>query len=102
LKIAPESKAFLVWLFTDLRKDLAERASEGGQGSPDPEEAVGQLAIFDALLTGLARGEAPDDEAVRQYVSGLAKSADQENEYERVLREHRALTELDDALAQRG
>lgn len=101
-QIAPDSKEFLVWLFNDLRKDLAERADEGGKGNPDPETAAPQLAIYDALLTGLARGETPDDETVRQYVSGLAKSADEENEYERVLREHRALTELDKALAKRG
>lgn len=101
-QIAPESKEFLVWLFNSLRKDLAERAAEGGKGNPDPEKAAPQLAIFDALLTGLAGGEMPDDEAVRQYVAGLAKSADEGNEYERVMREHRALAELDDALAQRG
>jgi len=102
LEIAPESKEFLIWLFNDLRKDLAERADEGGRGNPDPGKAAPQLAIFDALLTGLAWGEAPDDEAVRQYVAGLAKSADEENEYERIMREHQALAELDDALAKRG
>jgi hypothetical protein len=99
LKIAPESKAFLVWLFTDLRKDLAERAGEGGQGSPDPEKAARQLAIFDALLTGLARGEAPDDEAVREYVTGLAKATDEANGYKQAALEHRAFGELIGALA---
>jgi hypothetical protein len=57
------------------------------------------LAIFDALLTGFAKGEAfPDDERVRRYVAELARATDEENEYERVSREHRALAELDDAL----
>jgi hypothetical protein len=99
LKIAPESKEFLVWLFNDLRKDLAERADEGGKGNPDPETAAPQLAIYDALLTGLARGEAPDDEAVREYVTGLAKATDEANSYEQAVLEHDALTELRDALA---
>jgi hypothetical protein len=100
LEIAPESKAFLIWLFTGLRKDLAKRADKGGQGSPDPEKAARDLAIFDALLTGLAQGEAfPGDERVRRYVVELARAADEENEYERVSLEHRALAELGDALA---
>jgi hypothetical protein len=99
-QIAPESEEFLIWLFTDLRKDLAERAGTEGQGSPDPETATRNLAIYDALLTGLSGdGELPDDEAVRRYVAGLAQATDKENEYERVSLEHRALAELDDALA---
>jgi hypothetical protein len=101
LKIAPESNAFLVWLFTDLRKDLAERADEGGRGSPDPEKAARQLAIFDALLTGLAQREAlPDDEAVREYVTGLAKATDEVNGYKQAALEHRAFGELIGALAE--
>ncbi len=101
MKIASESKAFLVWLFTDLRKDLAERADEVGQGSPDPEKAARQLAIFDALLTGLAQREAlPDDEAVREYVTGLAKATDEANGYKQAALEHRAFGELIGALAE--
>ena len=87
--INSESKEFLVFLFTDLRKNLDERgprASEEG-------------AIFDALLDGLNRGFFPDDEKLREYVAGLGESTDKENEYERVSLEHRALGELGDALA---
>jgi hypothetical protein len=88
--IGPESKEFLVFLFTDLRQNLDERgprASEEG-------------AIFDALLDGLSQGFFPDDEKLREYVAGLKKSTDKENEYERVSLEHRALGELGDALAE--
>jgi hypothetical protein len=103
LEIAPESKAFLVWLFTDLRKDLAERAEETTQGSPDPEKAARDLAIFDSLLTGLAQGGAfPDDEGLREYVIGLAKATDEANEYEQAALEHRALAELVQALTAPG
>jgi hypothetical protein len=63
-QIAPDSKEFLIWLFTGLRNDLANRAGAEGQGSPDPDQAARGLAIFDALLTGLEQGKAPDDEAV--------------------------------------
>lgn len=99
MEIAPESKAFLVWLFTDLHKDLAERAGETGQGSPDPEKAAGELAIFDSLLAGLAQGGVfPDDDALREYVAGLAKATDEANEYEQATLEHDALAELVAAL----
>lgn len=101
-QIAPDSKEFLTWLFTSLRDDLANRARAEGQGSPDPDKATRDLAIFDALLTGLKQGELfPDDEAVRCYVAELAKATDDQNEYERVSLEHRALRELRDALGAR-
>lgn len=99
MEIAPGSKAFLVSLFTDLRKDLADRADAEGQGSPNPEKAARELAIFDALLAGLAQGEAlPDDEAVSRYVAELAEATDEENGYQQSALEHRALTELVAAL----
>jgi hydrogenase/urease accessory protein HupE len=76
-------------------QDLAERAEETGQGSPEPAKAARELAIFDALLSGLAQGdEFPDDEVVREYVIGLAKATDEANEYEQAALEHRALAEL--------
>lgn len=88
-QIAPESKEFLVFLFTDLRKDL----EEGQAGTAE------KAAIYDALLDGLKEGRFPDDEALRKYVSGLAKATDEENGYEQAVLEHRALAELSDALA---
>jgi len=103
LGITPESKAFLVWLFTDLRKDLGERVEEGGQGSPDPKKAARELAIFDSLLAGLAQGDAfPNDDALREYVIGLAKATDEANEYEQAALEHRAFAELVGALPASG
>jgi hypothetical protein len=100
LEIAPESRAFLIGLFTDLRKDLADRASAEGRGSLDPEEAARDLAIYEALLAGLAQQEPfPSDEATRQYVIGLAKATDEANGYERAVLEHRALAELERALS---
>jgi hypothetical protein len=98
-KIAPASSAFLVWLFTDLRDDLKERMRNGGKSGPDPEQSGRELAIYEALLAGLAQGGAfPEDEAVREYVTGLAMAADKENEYERVALEHQAFSELAEAL----
>lgn len=89
--ISPESKEFLILLFTDLREGLNEM--EPG--------AVEQKAIFDALLDGLARGEFSADSRLGAYVAGLAEATDRENEYERVSLEHRALGELGDVLARK-
>lgn len=87
-QIAPDSRKFLIGLFTDLRDDL-----EGQSGSS------GTAAIYDALLAGLEGGEFPDDERVREYVAGLARATDEENGYAQAVLEHRALAELGDALA---
>lgn len=97
--IAQRSRAFLVETFTDLRDDLESRLREGGPGGPDPENANRDLAIYEALLAGLAQREAfPDDEAVREYVGGLAKATDEANGYEQAALEHRAFSELVAAL----
>lgn len=102
-QIAPESKAFLIWLFTDLRSDLADQTDAGGPTGPDPENVARTTAIFDALLSALdGDGDLPDDERVREYVAELAKATDEENEYAQAALEHRALAELGDALAKRG
>jgi len=86
-------------MFTDLRDDLAEQARAGGQAGPDPEQATRDLATYDTLLAGLTGREAfPDDERVRQYVTGLMRSTDEENGYEQAVLEHRALAELAAAL----
>ena len=98
--IAPQSRAFLVEMFTDLRADLESQVREGGKGSPSPGEAARKLATYEALLAGLAQREAfPDDEAVRQYVAGLAKATDEVNGYEQAALEHQAFAELVAALA---
>ena len=87
-QIAPESKEFLIALFTDLRNDLDER--ERG--------AAEKAATYDALLDALSSGVFPDDEALREYVTGLAEATDGENRYEQAVLEHHALAELRDAL----
>ncbi|HEX7245850.1 MAG TPA: hypothetical protein VF245_09825 [Solirubrobacterales bacterium] len=100
LKITPESAKFLVELFTDLRNNLREQMREPGEGNPRLDEANRKLDIYEALLAGLARDAAfPDDDALREYVSGLAEGVDQANKYEQVVLEHRALAELVDALS---
>ncbi len=97
--IAQRSRSFLIDTFTDLRDDLENRLQEGGPGGPDPEKATRDLAIYEALLAGLAQREAfPDDEAVRQYVAGLAQATDEANGYEQAALEHRAFSELVAAL----
>lgn len=87
--IATESRQFLVDLFTDLRQDL------GGQ-----PERPRQVAIYDALLTGLEEGTFPDDEELRNYVAELARGTDEANGYAQASLEHRAMAELADALNQ--
>jgi len=86
--IGPESKEFLISLFTDLRNDLNER--ERG--------AAEKAATYDALLDALDSGVFPDDEGLREYVAGLAEATDRENRYEQAVLEHHALAELRDAL----
>jgi DNA-binding transcriptional ArsR family regulator len=98
-RIATESREFLVALFTDLRDDLANQIGAKGRGHPGAEEIARNRAIYDALLSGLAEdGELPDDEAVREYVLGLAKATDEANQYEQAVLEHRAFAELVRAL----
>jgi hypothetical protein len=97
--IAAESREFLICLFTDLRDDLADQADAGGPSAPDPESVARLATIFDPLLAWLSGGSTlSDSDQVREYVVELAKATDEESEYERVEREHRALTELADAL----
>lgn len=98
--IAQKSRTFLIETFTDLRDDLESRVREGGPGGPDPEKAARDLAIYEALLAGLTQRAAfPDDEAVRQYVAGLAKATDEANGYEQATLEHQAFADLVAALA---
>jgi len=97
--IVPQSRAFLVEMFTDLRDDLEDQIRDGGKDDPAPEEATRKLAMYEALLAGLAQREAlPDDSAIREYVAGLAKATDEANGYEQAVLEHRALGELVTAL----
>ncbi len=89
MRIAPESKEFLISLFTDLRNDLNER-----------ERGAAEKAVtYEALLDALNSGSFPDDEGLREYVAGLAGATDRENRYEQTVLEHHALAELRDALA---
>lgn len=96
--IAQRSKAFLIEMFTDLRTDLEDRLRQGGRGGPDPDKAANDLAIYEALLTGLRGGPFPKTENVREYVTGLAKATDEANGYEQATLEHRAFEELVTAL----
>jgi DNA-binding transcriptional ArsR family regulator len=98
-QIAPDSREFLVSLFTDLREDLADQVSAKGPGFSNAETNARTRAIYDALLNGLAEGgELPEDEAVREYVAGLAKATDEANRFGQALLEHRAFAELVGAL----
>jgi hypothetical protein len=97
--IAQQSRTFLIDTFTDLRDDLEDRVRKGGRGAPDPESAGRELATYEALLAGLTQlGAFPDDEAVREYVAGLAKATDEANGYEEAALEHQAFAELVGAL----
>lgn len=87
-QIAPESREFLISLFTDLRNDLDER--ERG--------AAEKAATYDTLLEALNSGSFPNDEGLREYVAGLAEATDRENRYGQTVLEHHALAELRDAL----
>jgi hypothetical protein len=97
--IAQQSRTFLIDTFTDLRDDLEDRLRKGGRGGPGPERAGQELATYGALLADLTRlGAFPDDEALREYVAGLAKAIDEANGYEQAALEHRAFGELVRAL----
>jgi hypothetical protein len=86
--IDAESRDFLIEMLTDLRDDLEEQVRKGGPGGPAPEKAARDRTVYAALLDALkGRGAFPDDERVREYVAGLARATDQENEYERTVLE---------------
>jgi DNA-binding transcriptional ArsR family regulator len=93
-RIAPESREFLVFLFTDLRDDLADQVGVKGPGYPGAGTVARKRAIYDALLSGLADDELSDDDTLREYVVRLAKATDEENQYEQAVLEHRAFAEL--------
>lgn len=93
--IEPESVAFLIKEFTDLRDGLAADVEKGGSTAPDPTNAARKLAIYDALLAALVGGEPfPEDDRIRQHVADVLHASDRENKYEEVELEHRALSEL--------
>jgi hypothetical protein len=59
---------------------------------PDPDKAHREADAFERLLAGLDRGEmVVPDEAAREAVQAMATSADQENNYTKVVAEHEAL-----------
>jgi hypothetical protein len=98
-QIAPASREFLVSLFADLRDDLADQQGAEGPGFSSAETSARTGATYDALSSGLADGgELPEEEAVREYVVGLAKATDEANQYQQAALEHRAFTELVRAL----
>jgi hypothetical protein len=98
-QIAPKSREFLVFLFTDLREDLARQDSSNAPGRPSAETVASKGAIYDSLLSGLAdNGELPKDETLLEYIVGVAKAADEENRYEQTVLEHQAFSELTRAL----
>lgn len=92
-EIDARSRRFLVERFTLLRDDLAEQGEEGEVF--DPERAARELAIHDALLAALSRGESfPEDDAAREYVAKVARAADEASGYEQAVLEHRAFGKL--------
>ncbi len=99
LEIAPVSRRFLVELFTDLRNDLEGQMRESEKGSSQSDETARRLEMYEGLLAGLTKRAAfPDSYAVRQYVIGLAEGVDEANKYDQAVLEHRALSELIEAL----
>jgi DNA-binding transcriptional ArsR family regulator len=98
-QIAPDSREFLVFLFTDLRDDLASQIGAERPGFSNAKTIARTQGIYDALLSGLTEGgQPPEDETVREYIVALAKATDKENQYEQAVLEHRAFAELVRAL----
>jgi len=70
-----------------VRSDL-----EAPRPLPDPTKAHREAAAFERLLAGLDRGEiVVPDKAAHEAVEAMATSADQENNYAKVVAEHEAL-----------
>jgi hypothetical protein len=93
------SRTFLIEMFTDLRDQRQEELCTGRPSPPDPVEAGRHVAYYQALIAGLAhRAPFPEDPGLREFVGGMARDIDEENEYEAVLLEHRACAELIDRL----
>ena len=98
-QIAPESREFLVFLFTDLREDLARQDGADEPRHSRAETVARKRAIYDSLLNGLADdGELPEDKTLLEYIVGVATATDEENRYEQTVLEHRAFAELTRAL----
>jgi hypothetical protein len=89
------SRRFLIEMFAGLRDQRQEEVRTGTPSPPDPFEVGRQVAYYQALVAGLAHGAPfPEDPGLREFVVGMARDIDEENDYERVLLEHRACVEL--------
>jgi len=93
------SRTFLIEMFTGLRDQRQEEVRTGRPSPPDPVEADRHVAYYQGLIAALAHGAPfPEDPGLRAFVVGMARDIDEENDYERVLLEHRACAELIDQL----
>lgn len=73
-------------------KDELDNAKRPG----DPDRLRREKAAYGRLLTGLEELVIVPNDQVREVVVGLAQIIDASNEYERVVLEHEALTNLID------
>lgn len=82
----------------DSSPPMLDRARERFEGDPLVDLRQRNTGIYDAKLGVLDGAGWSDTDDLCEYVSELARATDEDNEYKRVEREHRALEELGEAL----
>lgn len=103
--VPPEHREFVCRVLDACASGVYGDLATASADLRDPERAWREADAYSRLLAGIDSGSIVPDAEVRRVLRELAEQNDVANEYERVLREHRALwrllVSLDPAAAER-
>ncbi len=91
LTIPAEHRKFLRDLFEIARNGIREELAQYPKQLKEPRRLHREEAVYERLLTALDSGSIVPDRDVHDVLRDLAEIYDKENEYERVMTEHKAL-----------
>ncbi len=91
LTIPAEHRKFLRGLFEIARAGIREELAQYPKQLKEPHRLHREEVVYEKLLAALDTGSIVPDRDVRDVLRDLAGIYDRENEYERVIIEHKAL-----------
>jgi len=94
LTIPAAHRKFLHDLFEIARNGIREELAQYPKQLREPRRLYREEAVYAKLLAALDSGSIVPDRDVRDVLSDLAQIYDRENEYKRVVSEHKALHDL--------